>query len=163
MSRLEIQVPLRRAMSRLFCEVFSLVRTKKLPIIEAKMPMAAARGQRHAGCAQSGADGQRAARDDRADIGFKQVGAHAATSPTLSPTLSAITAGLRGSSSGMPTSTLPTRSAPTSAALVKIPPPTLANRAKAEAPIPNVIITEEMVVFRSIPLTGFASNQYLRK
>ena len=41
MSRLEIQVPLRRAMSRLFCEVFSLVRTKKLPIIEAKMPMAA--------------------------------------------------------------------------------------------------------------------------
>ena len=34
-----------------------------------------------------------------------------ATSPTLSPTLSAITAGLRGSSSGMPASTLPTRSA----------------------------------------------------
>ena len=41
-----------------------------------------------------------------------------ATSPTLSPTLSAITAGLRGSSSGMPASTLPTRSAPTSAAFV---------------------------------------------
>jgi hypothetical protein len=41
-----------------------------------------------------------------------------ATSPTLSPTLSAITAGLRGSSSGIPASTLPTRSAPTSAALV---------------------------------------------
>ena len=35
-----------------------------------------------------------------------------ATSPTLSPTLSAIVAGLRGSSSGMPGSTLPTRSAP---------------------------------------------------
>ena len=33
-----------------------------------------------------------------------------AQSPTLSPTLSAITAGLRGSSSGMPASTLPTRS-----------------------------------------------------
>jgi hypothetical protein len=31
-----------------------------------------------------------------------------ATSPTLSPTLSAITAGLRGSSSGMPKSHLPT-------------------------------------------------------
>src|SRR3546814_10187184 len=46
-----------------------------------------------------------------------------AQSPTLSPTLSAITAGLRGSSSGIPASTLPTRSAPTSAALVKIPPP----------------------------------------
>eukprot|EP00955_Chlamydomonas_euryale_P109530 365940-Chlamydomonas_euryale.AAC.36 len=41
-----------------------------------------------------------------------------AMSPTLSPTLSAITAGLRGSSSGMFFSTLPTRSAPTSAALV---------------------------------------------
>ena len=46
-----------------------------------------------------------------------------AQSPTLSPTLSAITAGLRGSSSGMPASTLPTRSAPTSAPLVKMPPP----------------------------------------
>merc|ERR1719472_142806 len=41
-----------------------------------------------------------------------------ATSPTLSPTLSAMTAGLWGSSSSMPASTLPTRSAPTSAALV---------------------------------------------
>ena len=52
-----------------------------------------------------------------------------AQSPTLSPTLSAITAGLRGSSSGMPTSTLPTRSAPTSAPFVKMPPP---RRAKIE-------------------------------
>src|SRR6218665_3748365 len=52
-----------------------------------------------------------------------------AQSPTLSPTLSAITAGLRGSSSGMPASTLPTRSAPTSAPLVKMPPP---RRAKME-------------------------------
>ncbi len=41
-----------------------------------------------------------------------------AQSPTLSPTLSAITAGLRGSSSGIPASILPTRSAPTSAAFV---------------------------------------------
>ena len=49
-----------------------------------------------------------------------------AQSPTLSPTLSAITAGLRGSSSGIPASTLPTKSAPTSAPLVKIPPPSLA-------------------------------------
>jgi hypothetical protein len=52
-----------------------------------------------------------------------------AQSPTLSPTLSAMTAGLRGSSSGMPASTLPTRSAPTSAPFVKIPPP---SRAKIE-------------------------------
>jgi hypothetical protein len=41
-----------------------------------------------------------------------------ATSPTLSPTLSAMVAGLRMSSSGMFCSTLPTMSAPTSAALV---------------------------------------------
>ena len=41
-----------------------------------------------------------------------------ATSPTLSPTLSAITPGFLGSSSGIPASTFPTRSAPTSAALV---------------------------------------------
>ena len=60
-----------------------------------------------------------------------------ATSPTLSPTLSAITPGLRGSSSGIPASTLPTRSAPTSALLVKIPPPTRENRATVEAPIPK--------------------------
>jgi len=56
-----------------------------------------------------------------------------AQSPTLSPTLSAMTAGLRGSSSGMPASTLPTKSAPTSAALVKIPPP---KRAKTEIRLP---------------------------
>ena len=41
-----------------------------------------------------------------------------ATSPTLSPTLSAITPGFLGSSSGIPASTLPTKSAPTSALLV---------------------------------------------
>ena len=63
-----------------------------------------------------------------------------ATSPTLSPTLSAIVAGFLGSSSGIPASIFPTRSAPTSAALVNIPPPTLANNACAEAPMPNVSI-----------------------
>ena len=41
-----------------------------------------------------------------------------ATSPTLSPTLSAMTAGFLGSSSGMPISTFPTRSAATSAVFV---------------------------------------------
>ncbi len=64
-----------------------------------------------------------------------------ATSPTLSPTLSAIVAGLRGSSSGIPASTLPTKSAPTSAAFVKIPPPILANRATVLAPIAKPPIT----------------------
>ena len=63
----------------------------------------------------------------------KRSAAMPAQSPTLSPTLSAIVAGLRGSSSGMPASTLPTRSAPTSAALVKMPPPTRRNRAMQRA------------------------------
>lgn len=49
-----------------------------------------------------------------------------AQSPTLSPTLSAITAGFLGSSSGIPSSSFPTKSAPISAAFVKIPPPSLA-------------------------------------
>ena len=57
-----------------------------------------------------------------------------ATSPTLSPTLSAITAGFLGSSSGIPASTFPTRSAPTSAAFVYIPPPTRPKSAIDEAP-----------------------------
>jgi hypothetical protein len=38
----------------------------------------------------------------------------------LSPTLSAITAGFLGSSSGLPASTLPTKSAPTSAPFVTL-------------------------------------------
>ena len=60
-----------------------------------------------------------------------------AASPTLSPTLSAMVAGLRGSSSGMLASTFPTRSAPMSAALVNIPPPIRMNRAIRLAPIPT--------------------------
>jgi hypothetical protein len=71
-----------------------------------------------------------------------------AQSPTLSPTLSAITPGFRGSSSGIPASTLPTKSVPTSAAFVKIPPP---KRAKMEiklAPKPS-------------PISGFMS--FVRK
>ena len=60
-----------------------------------------------------------------------------AQSPTLSPTLSAIVAAFRGSSSGMFCSTLPTRSAPTSAAFVKMPPPTRINIASSAAPKPK--------------------------
>ena len=41
-----------------------------------------------------------------------------AISPTLSPTLSAITPGFLGSSSGIPASIFPTKSAPTSALFV---------------------------------------------
>ena len=46
-------------------------------------------------------------------------------------------AGLRGSSSGMPASTLPTRSPPTSAPLVKMPPPRRAKIEISEAPKPS--------------------------
>lgn len=53
-----------------------------------------------------------------ADIDSNKSAHWPAQSPTLSPTRSAITAGFRGSSSGMPSSTFPMRSAPTSAALV---------------------------------------------
>ena len=60
-----------------------------------------------------------------------------AQSPTLSPTLSAMVAAFLGSSSGMFFSTLPTRSAPTSAALVKMPPPTRMNIASSAAPKPK--------------------------
>jgi len=59
-----------------------------------------------------------------------------AISPTLSPTLSAIVAGLYGESSSKSYSTFPTKSAPTSAALVKIPPPTLPNKAIVDPPNP---------------------------
>ena len=57
--------------------------------------------------------------------------------PATSPTLSAITAGFLGSSSGIPDSTLPTKSAPTSAPLVNIPPPNLAKIEISEAPKPK--------------------------
>ena len=67
----------------------------------------------------------------------KRSAAIPAQSPTLSPTLSAIVAGLRGSSSGIPASIFPTRSAPTSAALVKIPPPTRKKSARSEPPKPK--------------------------
>ena len=77
-----------------------------------------------------------------------------ATSPTLSPTLSAMVAGLRASSSGMPASILPTRSAPTSAALVKMPPPTRANSDCTAAPMPNV----SMVVVMMTTLCGSSSE-----
>ena len=71
-----------------------------------------------------------------------------AQSPTLSPTLSAMVAGLRGSSSGMPASTLPTRSAPTSAALVKMPPPTRRKRASSEPPKPKPMRMAALVFWK---------------
>jgi len=53
-----------------------------------------------------------------AEIDSNKSAHYPAQSPTLSPTRSAITAGFLGSSSGIPTSTFPIKSAPTSAALV---------------------------------------------
>ena len=88
-----------------------------------------------------------------------------ATSPTLSPTLSAIVAGLRGSSSGMSCSTLPTMSAPTSAAFVYIPPPTLAKRAWVEAPMPKVsmvvVITTSFWEVSGLSMKAFRSNHQI--
>lgn len=72
-----------------------------------------------------------------ADIDSKRSAHWPAQSPTLSPTRSATTAGFLGSSSGIPYSTLPIRSAPTSAAFVNIPPPNWANIATKDAPNPN--------------------------
>ncbi len=60
-----------------------------------------------------------------------------AQSPTLSPTKSATTAGFRASSSGIPISILPTKSAPMSADFVKMPPPICANNAARLAPNPK--------------------------
>ena len=76
-----------------------------------------------------------------------------AQSPTLSPTLSAMVAGLRGSSSGMPASTLPTRSPPTSAPLVKMPPPRRAKIEISEAPKPSATSAsiDGAVVRRQVP------------
>ena len=82
-----------------------------------------------------------------------------AQSPTLSPTLSAITAGLRGSSSGIPASTLPTRSAPTSAPLVKMPPP---RRAKIEiSDAPKLRATSASMIGRTEPSAALPVQQHI--
>src|SRR6476469_5312578 len=81
-----------------------------------------------------------------------------AQSPTLSPTLSAITAGLRGSSSGMPASTLPTRSAPTSAPLVKMPPPSRAKIEISEPPKARPIIGPSAAL--SVSSLGAAPDEH---
>ena len=88
----------------------------------------------------------------------KRSAAIPAQSPTLSPTLSAMVAGLRGSSSGMPASTLPTRSAPTSAALVKMPPPTRRNRASSEPPKPKPTRMAEAVFWKIMTMPTVPSR-----
>ena len=63
--------------------------------------------------------------------------------------MSAIVAGFLGSSSGIPASTFPTKSAPTSAAFVYIPPPTLANKAIDSAPRENPAKVSRTIVISS--------------
>ncbi|EKD86865.1 MAG: hypothetical protein ACD_37C00119G0001 [uncultured bacterium] len=69
----------------------------------------------------------------------KRSAAIPASSPTLSPTKSAITPGFLGSSSGIPFSIFPTMSVPTSADFVNIPPPSLAKTEISEPPNPSAI------------------------
>ena len=93
----------------------SLVRTTKKPQAAAKMPNPAIQKGRASSrelSASAAAAMMEPTKDSNRSVPMP------ATSPTLSPTLSAMVAGFRGSSSGMSDSTLPTRSAPTSAALV---------------------------------------------
>ena len=66
----------------------------------------------------------------------------------LAPGDHQIVAGLRGSSSGMPASTLPTRSPPTSAPLVKMPPPSRAKIEISEAPKESA--TRASITVRSV-------------
>ena len=125
-----VNMPVRSAQSRRPMLALSPVRTRKVPNIEANIPIAAIKM------------GSRKSAESNLPVGSVMPSTPAptaasaivammeptydsnrsapmpATSPTLSPTLSAIVAGLRGSSSGIPCSIFPTRSAPTSAALV---------------------------------------------
>ena len=136
-------VPRLKAARSDFWDTSSFALTKKVPIIDAIIPRAAIIRGSATPLALSPAEIASAQDETIAPKYDSNKSAPIpATSPTLSPTLSAITAGFLGSSSGIPISTFPTKSAPTSAALVNIPPPTLANRAIAEAPIPNVSIVD---------------------
>ncbi|MBT9148195.1 MAG: hypothetical protein DDT32_01965 [Syntrophomonadaceae bacterium] len=136
----DTQMPRRNAMSRASILSRSPTRTKNVPTIAEMMPAPAiTKGSK--ALLESKANPAAIATVVVATIAptydSKRSPPMPAMSPTLSPTLSAITAGFLGSSSGIPASTLPTKSEPTSAALVKIPPPTLANRAMEDAPAPN--------------------------
>ena len=106
----------------------SLPRTKKIATIVARSPKARTTSGKKiqaSGCGQPEADAIVKTATPRiiapmfsAAVDSKRSAPRPAQSPTLSPTRSATTPALRGSSSGMPFSTLPTRSDPTSAALV---------------------------------------------
>ena len=119
-------IPYRRVQSNLPISALSPVRTRNIPRIDEIIPIPAITiGNTALGSSReydAPAVSPRKAREMVAMIeptyDSKRSAPIPATSPTLSPTLSAITAGLRGSSSSSPASTLPTKSAPTSAAFV---------------------------------------------
>ena len=109
-------VPLCSACSSSVCDAPSFVPTKLKPMREATMPAPAMKKGSAMSTRSVSPSVAHAMMEPTKDS--KRSAPMPATSPTLSPTLSAMVAGLRGSSSGMPCSTLPTRSAPTSAAFV---------------------------------------------
>ena len=146
-SPVDSQVPLRNARSSTCWEASPLVRTTAVPRIEHSTPMVATDTGTWIICSADTSGRLSEAMAPSAMVAMIEPTYDSyrsapmpATSPTLSPTLSAMVAGLRASSSGMFASTLPTRSAPTSAALVKMPPPSRANSACSEAPMPKVIM-----------------------
>ena len=121
------KIPVRRDHNNLPMSAPSPVLTKKVPIIDAKIPIDAIRSGNVTKsisvteefpivAAPTAARATVAIIDPTYDS--NKSAPIPATSPTLSPTLSATVAGFLGSSSGIPCSTLPTKSAPTSAALV---------------------------------------------
>ncbi|MBA7707446.1 hypothetical protein ES703_116318 [subsurface metagenome] len=123
-------VPRRRALSKAPISAFPPTLTKNIPMIEAIIPPAATIIGRNQAVAISGTKDLSKEMEKVAIIpnvivamiestyDSNRSAPIPATSPTLSPTKSAMTAAFRGSSSGIPCSTLPTISAPVSAALV---------------------------------------------
>ena len=112
-------------------------RVRKTPMIAVMTPIAGTISGKTRPSSPKAARPRMSAATSMTAYDSKRSAAMPAQSPTLSPTLSAMVAALRGSSSGMFCSTLPTRSAPTSAALVKMPPPTRMNIASSAAPKPK--------------------------
>src|SRR3989338_4514714 len=115
----------------------SLVRTRYVPKMELKTPIARTSSGNMTPLCPNDAQPRIIAETIVPSYDSKMSAAIPAQSPTLSPTLSAIVAAFLGSSSGIFFSIFPTRSAPTSAALVKIPPPTLMNKAMSVPPKPK--------------------------
>src|SRR3970282_1227442 len=95
-----------------------------------------------------------------ADMDSKRSAPRPAQSPTLSPTRSATTAAFRGSSSGMPASILPTRSAPRAAALVWVPPAEVGERAHDRRPDPDPDDRERRLVRAREPVVGDEDGEH---